>query len=257
MKKLLTVMFLACCLVSRASNDMRLVLDRDESRSIQIGGLPGVGIVAFLDGDSLMSLDDAELPVIHIPAIKDARQVLITDSAFYCVEDNYICRLDLGKNELHDVAVLDNDRFTLYPACGNSFFAVTADEDFSNCLLFDPESGTYSKVLDYPGPIRKMVASRDHVFAWIDESVCLVGGDEALATLITDPALNDIVLTPHGLVAANSEGLWLIVSPSDVRLISRMKAGALWFVGNSLYLLHESGCLIAVDNFSPGEKRRR
>ena len=226
------------------------MLQDHESKNLDVGEIGGLGFIAYLGGDSIMLLDHPALEVVQLPAMNNARQILLTDSALYCSVENYVCRLDTISDSLQDVIILDNEVFNLYKACGNSFFIVTADDEWSSCILADPDNETYSEVLQYPGLIRKITANEEFCFVWIEDNVCLIEPDQQLATLFKEPSLRDIVLTPSGLLAATDEGLWVVVSPSQIYKISGAKIQKLWFVMGSLYLLGDNGTLIALDNFA-------
>lgn len=236
--------------ISFADNEFRLVLEPKEGRNIDITDIPGAGLAAMMGGDSITLLDTPDLQIAHMPIIADTRQLVVTDSAIYCTIRNYICRMDSVTGSLQDVAVFDNNQFNIYPACGNSLFVVTADNDFSDCALLDPDNGLYNDVLSYEGLIRKITASKDHVFAWIDNCICLIGENQSLATLISDPTIKDIVLTPSGLVVANRDGLWIVVSPTETHRLLNSHFAKLWYVNSTLYLQCENGAVVAIDDFS-------
>lgn len=249
MKRLLILFSFILTLTASAEVTSRLVLHPEESRAMEISEISGLGLVAYLGGDSIILLDSPDLEIAHLPAMNDARQILNTGSALYCSIGNYVCSLDTVNMSLNDVMIVDNEDFKLYPAIGDSFFVLTSDPEWSNCILVDPENNIYSDVLEFPGLIKKVVASRDHCFVWIEDNICLVGQEGQLATLLCEPTLTDLVLTPSGIVVATSDGLWVIEDPSHIHRISDEKIEKLWYVDKSLYLMHENGMLIALDNF--------
>lgn len=256
MKRIVVICFSLLCLsfAVMAEPVKRIVLQAGEAKDIEISQIPGIGIVSYLDGDSLMILDDPELPIVHIKAIDGARQIVATDSAVYCAVGHYICRLLEECDTLVDVAVIDNNQFRLYPASGDSFFVVSSDEEWASCKLFDPTNGVYADILDIDMPIYKVLANSNHVFAWLDDNVVAIGAEGAIATLIKDSTLRDIEFTVRGLLAANDEGLWLIESPDSIKHLSNRTFKRLWYMPDILYLQTDDDSVIAIDDFTEALK---
>lgn len=248
MKYISTVLALCVAFSAAARMECRPVLSPAETDSLRIAELPGFGIATFLDGDSIMLVDSPDLHVIHIPAADGARQIIGTDSALYCSVDYFVSQISPDGQSLTRVAVFDNTQFSLFSASGSSFFVVTADEDWSSVHLIDPRAGVYSPVLEIDAPVRKIMANADHTFAWIGENIVAIGAGQALATLVSEPTLRDVVLTPAGIIAATASGLWLIESPSSVRRLSSVSARRLWYNSDTLYLLLPDGALVAIDS---------
>ena len=74
----------------------------------------------------------------------------------------------------------------------------------------------------------------------------LVGSQGKIAPLFTEPSLRDFVLTEKGIIFADEEGLYLIESITEQKLISTLAITRLWYVGDILYGLTDSGYLFAV-----------
>lgn len=248
MKKIaLAILICVFALASRAG--VRVLLTPEQSKGLEFVNLPAVGLAVELGGDSLMVLDGDEMPVVHIPACEGATNIIATDSLFYCSVGNFICEISPDGKELKDVAVLDNDCFTLYPAAGTSFFAVTADDEFSSCILFDPAAEVYQPVFDIAAPVFKIEANEAHVFAWIGNDIIAVGANGAMANLLSDPTMRDFVLTPKGILVASDSGLHLIKSLKEEKTVSAQKVARLWYIGGELFALLDDGYLLAVDDF--------
>lgn len=225
---------------------MNRLLEPEQTDSINIMELPRLGLAMPLGGDSVMIIDN-ECPVIHVSALANAhRDFVATDSAFYFSEGNFIYAISPDGKSHEQVAVLDNEQFTMYPAVGSSFFVVTADDDYSCCQLFDPINHVYSDVLQINGPIYKVAANENHLIVWAGDHLLLVGEKGKAVPLLTEPTLRDFVLTPKGIVVAADEGIYLYKSLKEQIRIAPVCATRLWYVADILYILSDSGALVAL-----------
>lgn len=221
------------------------LLEPDQTDSITIIELPLLGLAMPLGGDSVMIIDN-DFPVIHVSAFANARNFIATDSTFYYSESNFIYTISPdGKNHTQ-VSVIDNEQFTMYPAIGSSFFVVTSDDNYSCCQLFDPENHVYSEVLSIDAPIYKVTANENHVIVWAGDHILLVGEQGKIAPLLTEPTLKDFVLTPMGLILADDDGIYLYKSLEEQTFIAPIRATRIWYVADILYILCDSGALIAL-----------
>lgn len=224
---------------------INILLEPSQTDSIHIVELPKLGIAVPLGGDSLMIVDN-NLPVVHVKNYAGAINFIATDSMVYYSTDNFIYSLNPSNGYSKRVAVIDNDQFSLYPALGNSFFVVTSDDEYSRCQLFDPENKVYSDVLGIEAPIYKVVANEEHVIVWAGDNLLLVGNQGKVAPLLSDTSLRDFVLTDKGIIFADDEGLYLIESITEQKLISTLPIMRLWYIADILYGLTDSGYLFAV-----------
>lgn len=221
------------------------LLEPDQTDSITIVELPLLGLAMPLGGDSVMIIDN-DFPVIHISAFTNARNFIATGSAFYYSEGNFIYAISPDGTSHTQVAVMDNEQFTMYPAVGSSFFVVTSDDTYSCCQLFDPINHVYSEVLSIDAPIYKVVANENHVIVWAGDHVLLVGEQGKTVPLLTEQTLKDFVLTPKGIIFADDEGMYLYKSLEEQTYIAPIRAIRLWYVADILYILCDSGALIAL-----------
>jgi hypothetical protein len=228
-----------------AKLNINILLEPSQTDSIFIVELPKLGIAIPLGGDSLMIVDN-NLPVVHVKNYAGANNFIVTDSLVYYSADNFIYSLNPSNGDSKRVAVMDNGQFSLYPAVENSFFVVTSDDEYSRCQLFDPVNKVYSDVVGVEAPIYKVVANEQHVIVWAGDNLLLVGSQGKIAPLLTEPSLRDFVLTEKGIIFADEEGLYLIESITEQKLISTLAITRLWYVGDILYGLTDSGYLFAV-----------
>lgn len=224
---------------------MDILLEPTQTDSISIVELPHLGLAVPLGGDSLMIIDD-ELPVVHVKNYDMSDNFIATDSTFYYSSDYFIYSLSPSSGDTERVAILDNNQFSLYPATHNSFFAVTSDDNYSRCQLFDPVHKVYSDILEIDLPIFKVSANNDHLIVWAGDNLLLVGENGNVAPLITESSVRDFVLADEGVFFADDDGIYLIKSLTEQIKLSHTSVIRLWYIDNILYGLAESGHLFAI-----------
>ncbi len=233
---LLVLMTLACTRMLRAEMEMAVMLKPEQTDSVTFVELPSLGLALELGGDSLLVIGAETMPPLHIPAYEGATNLVAADSTLYCSEGHFIYAIEPGGKVRNEVAVLDNEQFTLYPANGTAFIVVTSDELHANCLLFDPVSAVYTEILSIDAPVFKAVANDDHLLVWAGNHILAVGEGGQAVPVLTDETLRDIVLTPSGIIVATDDGLILFSSPVDARILTELPVQRLWFINETLYI---------------------
>lgn len=223
--------------------EARMLLKNVEIDSIEITELPLLGICLNLEGDSLVYLDDPELPVLHLPAKTDARHIIVCDSSLY-VAVGAAVYADTCTTPL---IVLDNEQFRLYPATESTFYVCTADSAFTNLILVDPSHGAYSVVGDFDFEIDKIVANDVHTFALTGDQIVALGAGSQYVTLYQGDGINDIALSPIGMLIATDEGLYRSPRSSEIEMWSERPLARVWWIAPTLYVLDTKGNLMAID----------
>lgn len=245
MKKLLisTVLLLCWSMMASAQLQARLLMSGEGLSNIDVTELPGLGLCINMDGDSLIFLDDPELPFLHLDAKKDMREIIVCDSTIYG-SIGYAVYADTCNVP---VIVLDNDMFHIYPAYGPSFYVCTADSDYSHLMLVDPVARAYSVVTEIQAPIQKVVANDKHTFALIEDYIVALGANNEMVPLYQGEHINDITLSPLGLFVATDNGLYSTRTQSDIKLWSKRCYQRVWWINESLYLQDSHNSLFAID----------
>lgn len=247
MKYLIYIFALLLCAVGIYAQEMSVhqLLTSEEIKNIEIKELPGIGLCTDLDGDSVMLIDYEDLPIVHIPAKADARQIIVCDSTIYGAVGNAIYADTCSVPTM----ILDNKEFVLYPATAETFFVCTSDSTWSDLMIVNPKEKLYSNVLSVAEPIYKIVANDEHVLALMRNQVVAIGSGNEIAPLYENVGLNDIELSPYGLFMATHEGLFIAPSLNNERLVSTKSFARIWWINETLYLLDQKGSLWAVENF--------
>lgn len=248
MRKLI---FLICLIVEftqsiQAGLKMSVMLTPEQTDSLKLVELPSIGLALELGGDSLMVIGAETMPPLHIPAYEGARNLIATDSTMYCSEGHYIYAISPGGLDRTEVAVLDNDQFYLYPANGSTFLVVTTDELHADCLLFDPVAGVYTEIISIDSPIFKAVANDEHILVWSGNHILTVGENGQAVPIISDETIRDMVLAPSGLFVATEDGVLLFNSPVEAKVFCELPIQRLWYINETLYLLTDTGYLLAL-----------
>lgn len=248
MKKVLFISIVVIAVISCYGEKMskRQLLSQDELKDIEISELPGFGLCAYLEGDSVMLLDSEDLPFVHIPAKTDARQIIVCDSMIFGAIGNAIYADTCSTPTM----ILDNENFVLYPATDKSFFVCTSDSTWSDVILVNPSERIYSNITAQPEPIYKIVANDEHTVALMGNQVIAIGANNEIAPLYENKYLNDIAISPHGLFMATDEGLFLAPNLNNEILISTKPFSRIWWINETLYFIDAEGSLCAIDNFS-------
>lgn len=235
---------LTCALFAKPT--VRTLLKGSELTDIEIAELPGTGLCINLEDDSLMYLDDPALPIYHLKAKTDTREIIVCDTTIYGSVGNAV----YADTCTTPVIILDNDMFRLYPADGSSFYVCTADSSFSSLILVDPVAGAYSVVTEIDAPIRKVVANDTHTFALINDEIVALGANNERMPLYGGEGINDIALSPLGLFIATDAGLYSTSRLSELKYWSKRRYMRCWWIGESLYLLDGDNNLFAIDGLT-------
>lgn len=248
MKKLISAVLivLGCWNSVWADTKLSVILTPEQTDSLAFVELPSLGLAIELGGDSLLVVGAETMPPLHIPAYEGAKNLVATDSALYCSEGHFIYAITPGGKERKEVAVLDNDQFTLYPANGTSFLEVTSDELHAICLLFDPVASVYSEILSIDAPIFKAVANYEHLLIWAGNHILTIGDGGQAVPILSSEGIRDMVITPSGLTVATDDGLLLFTSLIDAKIINELPIQRLWYIDDTLYMLTDSGYLLAL-----------
>lgn len=245
MKNILFTIFCLLCEVNvaYAQPQARLLMHGEGLSELNLLELPELGLCINLDGDSLIYLDDPELPILHLDVKRDTREIIVCDTTIYVSVENAVYA-DTCNTPL---IIMDNNMFSLYPACGSSFYVCTADSAYSDLILVDPVAGAYSIVTKIEAPIQKVVANDTYTLALINNQIVALGANNAMLPLYQGEEINDMAISPLGLFVATDEGLFLTQNPSEVKCWSKKKYTRVWWVNESLYLLDAENNLYAID----------
>lgn len=232
----------------KAQIDKLILVERGEIKldPEDILHLPGLGLVMQCDGDTLMSLDDVAFSKFTLRESNNARSLVAVRSGIYSAEGDSICRVVSDSLPHRFIGRLDNEQFTLHNASDSTFYALTADEEFSCVYEIYPETGECEPIISLDGPIQKIEGNGRLTAMWIDDAVLSVGNDGVLSPIYRGDNITDVTVTPIGVMIATGEGVYWLTGPDEGAMIVPGPVRALWWDdSDALYYLTAEGDLKA------------
>lgn len=143
---------------------------------------------------------------------------------------------------------MDNEQFTLHAATDSSFYACTADEEFSCVFEIFPEDRSCEPTFSVKGPILKIDGNGSNTLMLIDDSIVHLDEDRGVLGIIYQADnITDIAVTPMGLMVGTTDGILWLTGPETGTMIETTPVQALWWDNSDvLYYLTADADLIAV-----------
>lgn len=208
--------------------------------------LPGLGLGIYAENDSIILLDDPTFMKIKFIESGRARSFASTRHGVYAAQGDSIIRMATDSLSHEFVGRLDNSQFTLSEASDSTFFATTADEEFSCVYEIFPETRECAPIYAVKAPILKIQRNGTGTFLWIDDCIWKLEDSGNLTYVYQADDITDMTLTPIGLMVASPKGVMWITSPNTGSMIIKEPVEALWWDNtDALYYLTSDGDLIA------------
>ncbi len=249
---MIRLLFSVCaliCVLTASAIDKIILLSREEMTLTgdDILHLPGIGLGLKCGADSVMMLDNPELSSIRWIEPNDARSIVGCGGSIYAAEGDSIYRVATEAMPRQLIGRLDNEQFSLYPATDSTFYACTADEDFSCVYEVSPVERTCMPFISVEAALMKLSTVGDNTVIWIDDQILLAMSGGQLTPVFSSPTISDMQLTPVGLMVATTEGLYWITAPGKGAVIVGEPVSRVWWDNAGvLYYLVTGGDLYAV-----------
>lgn len=210
-KYLLLLVALLCAL--QASAIYRVSLLKHEELPVdaeEIIYLPGMGLGIVCGSDSLLLIDNPELASMHWVEPNNARSIVSCNNAIYAAEGDSIYRVATDSIPKQFIGRLDNEQFTLANATDSTFYAITADEDFSCVYEINPTTGYCHPLISIEAPLMKIAKMGDNLLMWVDDTIMIAkDGDGTVVPFYSAPNITDMELSPIGIfVATDKDVIW-------------------------------------------------
>ncbi len=194
-----------------------------------------------------MLLDDPQLTSLKLSEPTNARSIVAVRSGIYAADGDSIFRMATDKAGHKYVGRMDNEAFRLYHASDSTFYACTADEEFSCVYEIFPEDNACEPVISIEAPILKIESNGTNTMMWVDDTILRLH-DEGLAENIYQAEnITAMTLTPIGIMVGTTEGVyWLTGRDKGAKIIKESVKGLWWDDSDALYYLTEPGDLIVV-----------
>ena len=246
--RLIFACILASILFCPAQIQKIMLVDHNEIgiKANEIVHLPGLGLGIYEDRDSIMLLDDPSFMKIKFIEPGRAKSFASTRNGVYAAQGDSIIRMATDSLNHEFVGRMDNCQFTLSTASDSTFFATTADEDFSCVYEIFPETKECEPVFAVKAPILKIQRNRTGTFLWIDDCIWRLEDSGKLTYVYQADNITDMTITPIGIMIASPNGIMWITAPDTGSEIIRDSVDALWWDNtDALYYLTTDGDLFA------------
>lgn len=221
--------------------------DELELEADDIIHLPGIGLGLRCGSDSIMLLDDPQLTGFTFREPTDARSIVAVRSGIYAADGDSIFRMDTEELNHEYIGRMDNEAFRLYQASDSTFYACTADEDFSCVYEIFPEDKTCEPIISIEAPILKIESNGANTMMWVDDTILRLHDEGIVENIYQADDITGMTLTPIGVMVGTTDGVyWLTGADKGAQIIKEPVKGLWWDNSDALYYLTDTGDLIAV-----------
>lgn len=246
---LLTAIVLFCTIYSVAIYRVSL-LDHNEFNVSKedIIQLPGYGLGIKSGPDSIMLIDNQELAFIRWVEPNNARSIVDCGNSFYGAEGDSIYRIATDSLPRKLVGRLDNEQFTLSAATDSTFYAITADEDFSCVYEINPETGYADPVISIEAPLLKIARMDKNILLWVDDTIMIAKDkDNTIIPFYAAPNITDMEFTPVGIfVGTDKSVIWFTDIGEGVEILSEGVTNLWWDPEDLLYYRTLNGDILNI-----------
>ena len=221
--------------------------DELELEADDIIHLPGIGLGLRCGSDSIMLLDDPQLTGFTFSEPTDARSIVAVRSGIYAADGDSIFRMATEELNHEYIGRMDNEAFRLYQASDSTFYACTADEDFSSVYEIFPEDKTCEPIISIEAPILKIESNGANTMMWVDDTILRLHDEGIVENIYQADDITGMTLTPIGVMVGTTDGVyWLTGADKGAQIIKEPVKGLWWDNSDALYYLTDTGDLIAV-----------
>ena len=221
--------------------------DELELEADDIIHLPGIGLGLRCGSDSIMLLDDPQLTGFTFSEPTEARSIVAVRSGIYAADGDSIFRMATEELNHEYIGRMDNEAFRLYQASDSTFYACTADEDFSCVYEIFPEDKTCEPIISIEAPILKIESNGANTMMWVDDTILRLHDEGIVENIYQADDITGMTLTPIGVMVGTTDGVyWLTGADKGAQIIKEPVKGLWWDNSDALYYLTDTGDLIAV-----------
>lgn len=199
--------------------------------------LPGMGCAALL-GDSLILLDNNELPLIEWGKNLDVTEVVPCGPRTFAKQGNKI--IEIRPEKVIDLATFDTEDFSIFNETDSTIIVCAYVMDMTIVTRFNVERKKYDEVLRITQPLEKICANGNAVFALNGNNIIDIDPSPTLFYRGKE-SINDLCMCLDGLLVATDKDVTLLKSKDDIIKFSKDGAQRLWCDGEDIYLLDIKG----------------
>lgn len=237
-----------CALTSQAIYRVSLLSHEELHASPdEILQLPGIGLGIANDADSIMLLDNPSLAFIRWTEPNNARSIVGCGKSFYAAEGDSIYRIATDSIPRKFIGRLDNEQFKLSAATDSTFYAITADEDFSCVYEINPDTGYCDPLISIEAALLKIARMGDNLLLWVDDAVMIAKNDGTIEPFYSTPDITDVELSPIGIfIATDKSILWFTGVDEGIELLPSGATNLWWDNEDLLYYRTMDGDIIVI-----------
>lgn len=209
--------------------------------------LPGIGLGIICGSDSVMLIDNPELAFVRWVEPNHARSIVGCGGAFYAAEGDSIYRIATDSVQRKFIGRLDNEQFSLAAATDSTFYAITADEDFSCVYEINPGTGYCDPLISIEAPLLKIARLGDNLLMLVDNTIMLAQDDGNVVPFYTAPNITDMDVSPIGIfVATDKSIIWFTAVGKGVDILSQGATNIWWDNEDLLYYRTLDGDILVI-----------
>lgn len=230
------------------TKEPEILVSKDEIclDSVDLFILPRYGLVMQTD-DGMRVLKDYELrPVVW----EDGKQ----HSYIVPCGDRLIGRdnralYDIRKDNSTKILEFDTPDFSLFAGNDSTVYCVFWYEDISSIYKVDVVKHLYDEIVRLPDFVWKIESNGKQAFVMIDNSIFVLSRRGMPHMFYkSDDYINDVVLSPWGILIATDKEIIRVTSANDCETFYPITAKHLWCDGYEVYIQSEKGDLLYMEN---------
>lgn len=210
--------------------------------------LPEYGLV-LMHGDSMMILKDYELRSVGWKNNEKISYVIPCGEKLIGKSNQSIIEYD--KSNFSNLMSFDTKDFSIFSNDGQSIFVLFWYKGLSSLFKVDVYKDMYDEVARLPMEIWKVESNGKKAFILLDKSILIldiISGDIG-KLYSSDKIINDIVLTPNGLLVATDSEISRICQNKEQSVFYNKGVKRLWCEDNEIYMQDIDGNLLYISDY--------
>lgn len=204
--------------------------------------LPQYGLVMQI-GDSMRVLKDYELRAVLWADGKRHSYIVPCGDKLIGRDDRAI--YDIKKANSAKILEFDTSDFSLFAGNDSTIYCVFWYENISSIFKINAVNRTYNEIARLPEFVWKVESNGTEAFVMIDNTILILDNNETPHMFYkSDDYINDVVLSPWGILIATDKDIIIIKSAKECETFYPITAKHIWCDGNEVYIQSKEGDLL-------------
>lgn len=214
--------------------------------SVDLFILPQYGLVMQV-GDSMRVLKDYELRAVAWADGKRHSYIVPCGDKLIGRDNKAI--YDIKKANSARLLEFDTQDFSIFADNDSSVYCVFWYEDISSIFKINVINCKYDEIVRLPDFVWKIESDGQDAFVMIDNSIFVLNSQGTPHMFYkSEEYINDVVLSPWGILIATEKEIIRIKSASECETFYPVVAKHLWCDGNEVYIQSKEGDLLYMEN---------